>query len=181
MNTQVPRLALSAMAALAACAAIAAVGDFNFPSRKPGLWELSRSASNPKYPPQVQRICLDEATDRMLYQIGEGAGRKLCSRFDVRTADGTVIVDSICTLGNSHVTSHNVFSFRGNAAYHEDLSAHYDPPLSGKIQDAHTTQDGKWVGECTADMKPGDIVSMPSPMMPIPLRMNIRDMLRDAH
>jgi hypothetical protein len=174
-------LACSALAALAACVAIAAVEDFPYPSRKPGLWELTRSAPNPKYPPQVQRICLDEATDRMLYQLGEGAGRKFCSRFDVRAAGGAVVVDSICTLGNSHVTSHNVFSFSGNAAYHEDLSAHYDPPLSGKIQDLHTTQDGKWLGACTADMKPGDIVSTPSPMMPIPLRMNIRDMLRDAH
>jgi hypothetical protein len=168
------------MVAIGACSLIAVAGANDYPKRKPGLWEVTRTSSNSKYPPQVQQICLDAATDAMLYKVGESAGRGTCSKLDVQRSGGKVVVDSICALGKTQLTSHNVVSFSGDSAYHEDIAVHYDPPLFGKKADSVSTQDAKWIGACTADMKPGDIVSIPSPTMPVALRMNIRDMLKDS-
>jgi len=159
--------------------ALAAVAA-DYPKRKPGLWEITRSPTNPKYPPQVQRICLDAATDAMLYQYGEGASRKMCSKMDMRNQGGTLVTDSTCSFGQSQVTTHSVMSFSGDSAYHTDSNVHYDPPLLGKTSESHSSQDAKWLGACPADMKPGDIVTQASPMSPAPIRMNIRDMLKDS-
>jgi hypothetical protein len=135
---------------------------------------------DPAFPPQVQRVCLDAATDALLYKFSEEAGRKMCSKFDVRTAGGKVEVDSVCKLGDSQMSSHTVMSFQGDTSYHEDITVHYDPPLRGKTADSRSTQDGKWLGACAADMKPGDMVTMPSPMNPVPMHLNLNDMLKDA-
>ena len=166
-----------ALLALSVCVAVTAA---EYPKRKPGLWEITRTPPNPKLPPQVQRICLDAATDALFYQVGESMGRKACSKIDLHNADGKLIVDSICSFGQSQTTSHETISFSGDTAYHTEIDVHYDPPLFGKTKDSHSTQDARWLGACTEDMKPGDMVTQPSAMMPAPLRMNVRDMLKDA-
>lgn len=150
----------------------------DLPARKPGLWELTRSAPRPKYPPTVQKICLNAATDALLYKVGTAAGHQACSKIDIHRSGNTVEVKSVCQIGASQATTHNLMTLTGDSAYHEDIAIHFDPPV-GKTSDSTTTQDAKWIGACPADMKPGDIVTAPSPMMPVPLRMNIRDMLND--
>ena len=158
------------------CAAASALAT-DYPPRKPGLWELTRSAPNPRYPPQVQQICLDAATDALLYKVGISIGNQACSKIDVQSSANKVEIHAVCKFGTSTTTSSSVITFRGDTAYHEDIAIHYDPPLMGKTSESTSTTDAKWVGACTADMKPGDIAVMPSPTMPIPMRMNIRDML----
>jgi hypothetical protein len=59
------------------------------------------------------------------------------------------------------------------------MTTHYDPPLAGKGE-LRSTQDAKWLGACPADMKPGDVLVKPSPMMPMSIRMNLNDMLKAA-
>lgn len=167
--------------AIIACGVISLAGAGDYPKRKPGLWEVTRTSANSKYPPQVQQICLDAATDALLYKVSENAGRSTCSKLQVLHSGEKVVVDSICTLGKTQLTSHSVVSFRGDSAYHEDIAIHYDPPLFGKKADSASTKDAAWVGACTAGMRAGDIVTKPSPTMPIVLRMNIRDMLKDGN
>ena len=53
-----------------------------------------------------------------------------------------------------------------NSAYTMKVST----KSSGKIPDAVTTMEAKWMGACKADQKPGDIV------MPGGMKMNIKDM-----
>jgi hypothetical protein len=161
--------------------AAATVLAADYPPRKPGLWELTRSSPNPRYPLPLQQICLDAATDALLYKFGMSAGRQTCSKFDVQSAGGKVQVDAVCKLGATTTSSHSVITFSGDTAYHENISLHYDPPLMGKTSDSSATTDARWMGTCPSDMKPGDIVTKPSPLMPIPMRMNIRDMLNDGH
>lgn len=173
--------ALGLIFAAAACSFIATAGASDYPKRKPGLWEVTRTSANAKYPPQVQEICLDAATDALLYKVAEGAGRSTCSKLEVQRSGDKVIVDSICTLGKTQLTSHSVVTLRGDSAYHEDIAIHYDPPLFGKKADSASTKDAAWVGACSADMKAGDIVSKPSATMPIGFRMNIRDMLKNGN
>jgi hypothetical protein len=36
--------------------------------------------------------------------------------------------------------------------------SHFDPALFGKTE-SNSTQTGKWLGACPADMKPGDMLS----------------------
>lgn len=171
------RLSVLLSIAMLAVGLTAAAADY--PKRKPGLWEITRSEANARLPPQVQRICLDAATDALLYQFGEGAGRKMCSKVDMHNAGGNFMIDSVCTFGRTQASTHETMSFSGDSAYHTDISVHYEPPLFGKTSDSHSTQDAKWLGACPADMKPGDIVTQLAPTGP-PMRMNIRDMLKDS-
>jgi hypothetical protein len=148
------------------------------PARKAGLWELTRSAPRPEFPSTVQKICLDANTDALLYKAGTSWGRQACSKLDIHRSGSRVEVNSVCKIGPSQATTHHVMTLSGDNAYHEDIAVHFDPPV-GKTSDSTTTQDAKWIGACPADMKPGDIVTEPSPMMPVPMRMNIRDMLNN--
>jgi hypothetical protein len=152
----------------------------DFPKRKPGLWEITRPMPNAKLPPQVQRVCLDAATDALLYRYGLGVSHDRCSKLDLRNVGGSLQVDAVCKLGGSQMSLHKVISYQGDTSYHEDTSVHYDPPLLGKTGDSKSTQDGKWLGACGADMKPGDLVTVPSPMNPVPLRLNLNDMLKEG-
>lgn len=122
-------VALTSVLIITACGLCLADGAGAYPKRKPGLWELIRRPTNPRYPPQIQQICLDAETDALLYQVGENAGRHACSKLEVHGLAGKVIVDSVCRFGNSQLTSHDIISFSGDTTYHEDIEIHYDPPL----------------------------------------------------
>jgi hypothetical protein len=164
---------------LSGCALFLGASADDLPARKPGLWELTRSAPRPEFPPTVQKICLDAATDALLYKVGTAAGHQVCSKVDIHRSGDKVETNSVCQIGASQATTRNVMTMRGDSAYHEDIAVHFDPPV-GKTADSAITQDGKWIGACPADMKPGDIVVQPSGIMPVPMRMNIRDMLNNA-
>jgi len=176
------RMHLSLVLTASALATVALGGDIaaNFPPRKPGQWQLTHDYGQHNLPPQVQRVCLDAATDALLYKFGTGAAHQICSKLDVHRSADTVAVDSVCRLGNSQLTSHSVYTYSGNTAYHEVVNVHYDPPLRGKTSDSQTSVDAKWLAACPADMKPGDIVNQPTPMMPVPIRMNLIEMLGHA-
>ena len=162
---------------LAASGLCCALTSADLPQRKAGLWEITMSPPNPKFPPTVERVCLDAATNALLYKAGAGAGKKLCSKTDVQSSGGKVVVDSVCKIGSTQATTHSVTILSGATGYHTDTAVHYDPPMFGRSEST-SSQDGKWSGECPADMKPGDIVVNPSPMMPVPLKMNLNDMLK---
>jgi Protein of unknown function (DUF3617) len=129
-------------------------------------------------PAMNERICLDAATEQLLYKVGAGMNQRMCSRTDVHGAGGKVTVDTTCHIGTSTVTGHSVITFVGNTSTHTDTTTHFDPPMFGQT-DRSSTQDGKWIGACPADMKPGDLV-ISSPRMPQPMRMNLNDMLKGA-
>lgn len=172
------KISLIALSLFACCLGRLSAAD-DLPARKPGLWELTRSAPRPNLPPTVRKICLDAATDALLYKVGSASGKQLCSKVDIHRSGGKVEINSICKIGERQATTRNVTTLNGDSAYHEDIAVHFDPPI-GKTADALTTQDAKWIGACPADMKPGDIVSVPSPLMPVAVRMNIRDILNNA-
>lgn len=152
----------------------------DYPPRRPGEWLLTSSTPNARLPPRVQRVCLDAQTDRLLYKLGLRLGHEACSRFDVHRSGNKVEVDSVCRFGPSQTSSHSVITFSGDTAYHDETTVHFDPPQSGKTSESKASTDAKWLGACPADMKSGDIVSQPTPLMPVPMRMNLREMLEDA-
>jgi hypothetical protein len=164
--------------AVLGCAAGSAAGNFEYPKRKPGEWQVTIHSANAKLPPRVESVCLDAATDQLLYQVGLGATQKLCAESHwAHGAGGRIVADLTCQLGGTHARVHAEITVSGDSAYHEDITTHYDPPLYGKSE-LVSTHDAHWLGVCPADMKPGDVVVKPSPAMPMSLRMNLTDMLK---
>jgi len=163
------------LAAISTAVATATAADL--PIRKPGLWEITRNFGDPKIPSSVERVCMDAATDQLLYKLGAGVSQKLCSKVDISSTAGKVLIESQCQIGGSKSTTRSVTSMSGDSAYHTDVTIHYDPPMFGK-NDVASTQDAKWIGSCPADMKPGDLVVEPSAMMPVPMKMNLNDMFK---
>ena len=142
--------------ALLACAATAARAD-EFPNRKAGLWEISRTTTGRPAAKAIQ-MCIDAATDARMRQAGMDTPAATCSRSTQVRSGMTVTSDSECTMGASKVISHMTMVFDGDVAFHMELKTHYDPPIAAGRAETVVVQDGKWVGACPADMQPGDMI-----------------------
>jgi hypothetical protein len=163
-----------------ACGACIAVSAADLPARKPGLWEITTTnTGNARVPPLVEKVCLDAATDQLLYKVGAGASQKMCGRVDLTNVGGKVVIDSECKIAGSTATIHSTTTMSGDTASHMDNTVHYEPALFGK-SGSTSTQDAKWLGSCPASMKPGDVETTPSPVMPVPMKMNLNDMFKGS-
>lgn len=134
---------------------VAGASADDYPARKPGEWEVSilhgdKAAATIK-------MCVDKETDQLLYKIGGGLSQQLCQHSDIKVSGNVVTTDSDCTIHGSKITASGTTTFDGNIAFHGETKSHFDPPVMGKA-DVVTRQEGKWVGDCPADMKPGDFV-----------------------
>jgi hypothetical protein len=148
------------------------------PKRKPGQWQITMTSDNSKIPTRVEDVCLDEATEALLDRFALGASREMCSTFDWKNAGGgKASVDAVCDIGMNKVTIHGDIVFTGNTAYRQEIRTHYDPAPHGRGNTV-SVNEGKWTGACAADMKPGDVVTRPSPTMPVSMHMNLNQMLK---
>ncbi|MFZ1960536.1 MAG: DUF3617 family protein [Methylovirgula sp.] len=143
-----------AAALLAAIFCSAALAD-DYPSRKPGLWEVTITAEGT--PAHAMQMCIDAATDQIFHNVGTDLRSKHCTQNDVKVNGSVVTSDSVCKVHGTTVTTSATTNFNGDSAYHTDVKSHFDPALLGKTDEA-LTQDGKWTGPCPANMKPGDLV-----------------------
>ncbi|MFC4765131.1 DUF3617 domain-containing protein [Dyella koreensis] len=143
----------------------------NLPKRKPGLWEMQMSGMGGQ--PQIMKLCVDEATDQTMYQMGAQMSGSMCSKYELSVKGNTVLADGVCSMpgpqGNITMTSHSETRFDGNTSYKTDGHIKYDPAVMGRSE-ATVTSTGRWVGACAAGQKPGDMV------MPNGTVMNIKDM-----
>src|SRR5450755_2667773 len=152
----------------------------DLPKRKVGQWQITITSDNPKVSPRTEDVCLDEATDALLYKFALGASQELCSKYDWKNlGGGQTNNETTCNLGATQMTIRGAITFTGNTAYREEIKTHFEPPLHGR-SDVASVHEAKWTAACAADMKPGDIVSRPSPMMPISVRMNLNEMMKDG-
>ena len=94
----------------------------------------------------------------------------MCDAPEIHRSGSTVTVGTVCTMGESKVTTQAVTKFTGDTAYHTDANTKFDPPMAGHDASA-MTQDAKWAGPCPADMVPGDM------LMGNGMKMNIKQML----
>lgn len=146
-----PRIAGLCSIALA-CGALAAEP----PVLKSGLWEVSRSGSQQPERKSLTTMCLDESVQAQMREFGMGAARELCSQNE-RTVEGNrMTMTATCKLGPTTMKTSSVMTFNGNASYHMDGTATYDPPM-GTMKDMKTTVDAKWVGACKPGQLPGDV------------------------
>ena len=143
----------------------------NMPKRKPGLWEMQSSGMGGH--PQVMKLCLDADTDQAMYKMGTQMSGKMCSKFNISVQGTTVVSDAVCKLdtpnGAVNMTSHSETTFEGDISYHTEGHMKYEPAVMGQ-SDVAMTSAGRWVGQCAAGQKPGDMV------MPNGSTMNIKEM-----
>ena len=132
----------------------AALAD-DYPPRKAGLWLLTVQAE--AGPAATMKMCIDEDTDQLFHKIGTNLRAPHCARNDTKVDGDVITTDSECKIGGSTITTTSVTKFDGDTAYHSDITSHVDPAIAGK-SDTTITQDGKWSGDCPADLKPGDFV-----------------------
>jgi hypothetical protein len=147
-----------------------AAGDM--PARKAGLWQMTMSIAGHGMPQQTMKQCIDAATDKTMNTMGGQMSKEACSKQDIKHVGNTVVVDSVCKMGPHTATSHAVVTGDFNSAYTVKVESKQDgPPVPGMPGGAmKMTIAAKWLGPCTGDQKPGDMI------MGNGMKMNIRDM-----
>lgn len=159
----------------AACMVAAGLGAgaafaLDYPARKPGLWEMQTSdGPGSKGSPQAIQQCIDAATDKMLRDMGQGMGKDMCSKQDMRMEGGKLVIDSVCKIGQTTATSQAVMTGDLSTAYRLESKSTYSPPLMGRAG-ATTVVEARWVGPCKPGQKPGDMVMNG-------MKMNVNDMM----
>jgi hypothetical protein len=134
--------------------AMPALAD-ELPSRKPGLWEVKTSLENRNGPPLVIQQCIDAATDRMMVSIAGPYSQEACSKRNVQNSATAVTIDSICTVGGKTATAHAAVTGSFDSTYTMVVTSQSEGPSDDKVT---MTMVAKWLGPCTADQKPGDMI-----------------------
>ena len=65
--------------------------------------------------------------------------------------------DSVCNLMGFDKSSHGVMNFDGDTAYTLTTTARDNAAKAGR-PDERFVQIGRWLGECGADLKPGEML-----------------------
>lgn len=155
--------------ALVLCTAMTALPAWadpvDMPNRKPGLWEIKVNAGG-QMPAMTMQQCTDATTDKDMSATFSPMAKEMCTRQDMQKTATGLVIDSTCTVGGVTSTSHTEIVGDFNSAYTLKVST----KSAGKMPDAVTTMEARWMGACKADQKPGDIV------MPGGMKMNIKDM-----
>ncbi|MBN8979896.1 MAG: DUF3617 family protein [Rhizobiales bacterium] len=145
---------------------VSALADpVEMPSRKAGLWEVTINRSGGHIPPQTVQHSTDATTDK-----------EMCSKQDMQKTATGMTIDSTCNIGGMTSVSHMEVTGDFNSAYTIKMTSQNSGGPAGMPHDVATTMEGKWLGPCKADQKPGDMI------MPGGVKMNIKDLqkMRDA-
>ena len=138
------------------------------PLRKAGLWEMKITKVGSQLPELTMQHCTDATTDKAMANSVSPLAKQICTKQEtVKTATGYVS-DSICTVSGVSMTSHSEITGDFNSAYSVTTKAHTDKGPE-QLRDTTTRIDAKWLGDCKADQKPGDIV------MPGGFKLNVKD------
>ena len=171
------RLATLVVALIGATAALAA----ELPSRKPGLWEVKMSIEGRNVPAQVIRQCIDATTDQMMQSSAGPYSAAACQKRDVQKSSDSITIDSSCTIDGKPGNAHAVVSGSFDGAYTMTVTSQGENIPGGKMV---MTLEGRLLGPCGADQKPGDMIfsngrtvnilemqkHSPSPNSPMPPR-----------
>ena len=140
-------------------------------SRKPGLWEVKTTIQNSRAASRVVRQCIDAATDELSQSIAGPFSAAVCAERKVQRSADAVTVDSSCSMGGKPAHAHAVVTGSFDSTYTMTVAAESELLPGGKIT---MTMEGKWLGACTADQRPGDII------MGNGVKVNIPDMQKLA-
>jgi Protein of unknown function (DUF3617) len=135
------------------CSASAPAAEL--PSRKPGLWQVKTRIENSNAPEREVQQCIDAATDQITQSSAGPFAAAACPERAVQRSENSVVIDSSCTVGGKPATAHADVTGSFDSAYTMTVTAQSGGFPDGKMI---MTMEGKWLGPCAADQKPGDIV-----------------------
>ena len=139
------------------------------PLRKAGLWEMKLARTGSPLPEMTMQHCTDETTDKDMATASAPMSKEICSKRDIEQTATGYVTDSVCSVAGVSMTSHSEISGDFNSAYTVTSTTHSDKGLTGKPLDAATKIQAKWLGDCQAGQKPGDI------LMPGGFKLNVKD------
>jgi len=125
------------------------------PSRKPGLWQVKTHIENSNVPAREVQQCIDAATDQMTQSSAGPFAAAACPERAVQRSENSTVIDSSCTVGGKPATAHADVTGSFDSAYTMTVTAQSKNFPDGKMI---MTMEGKWLGPCAADQKPGDII-----------------------
>jgi Protein of unknown function (DUF3617) len=161
------------MAGLAAALlALPSANAADMPMRKSGLWEIQTetdASGGRKMPgPMTMQICIDQKRDDLTAQSAKGMekdARKRCSKMDMKRTGKTMVIDSVCTVGQHTTTGHTVISGNLASEYRMENTTRFDPPMHG-MQTTSSVATGKWLGPCKPGQTHGSVSFSGMPGMP---------------
>jgi Protein of unknown function (DUF3617) len=125
------------------------------PSRKPGLWEVRTAIGGNDAQARVIKQCINAATDQMLRSDAGPFSSSACPQRDVRRSENSITIDSVCTVNGKPATAHALATGNFDSQYKMTVTAESEALPGGKMM---MTLEGKWLGPCAADQRPGDII-----------------------
>ena len=157
--------------ALGGCvAALAApAGAEELPVRKAGLWEMKIVKTGSQLPDMTMQHCTDPSTDKEMNNSVSPLAKQICSKQDIQKTATGYVSDSVCTVAGVTMTTHAEIVGDFNSGYTVTSNSHSDKGPTGKPLDTTTKIEAKYVGDCKAGQKPGDIV------MPGGFKLNVKD------
>ena len=138
------------------------------PLRKPGLWEMKIVKTGSLLPNMTMQHCTDAATDKDMANSVSPVAKQICTKQEVQKTATGYIADAVCTVAGVSMTSHSEITGDFDSAYSVVTTSHLDKGPSA-IRDTTTRIEAKWLGDCKADQKPGDMV------MPGGFKVNVKD------
>ena len=160
---------LSVGLAAAMVLAAGAAQALEFPSRKPGLWEMKMLPSD-QMPGMTMQHCTDEATDKRMNDAFAPMSKDICAKNDTQKTATGYVTDSVCTVAGVTSTTHAEITGDFNSAYSVKTTMQMQNMPKNTPRDRAMSVEAKWLGACKADQKPGDI------MMPGGMKINVKDM-----
>ena len=148
---------------------VTTAGAVDLPNRKAGLWEMKIVRTGGKLPEITMQHCTDATTDKEMNNQVSPIAKQICSKQDVVKNATGYVSDSVCTISGTSMTTHAEIVGDFNSGYTVTSKSHMDKGPSGNPVDTVTTIEAKWLGDCKADQKPGDIV------MPGGFKLNVKD------
>ena len=140
---------------LAQLAVVVPVAADSLPTRKAGMWAISMSS-----PQGVLKQCVDAATDKQMQDVsfslvGKMGGKCGAQTFEKREKSYVGLLE--CQLAGSTLTTKSTFTGDFNTSYSAEVTTSSEPPFLG--QKSTTVKiAGKYLGPCTKDLKPGDVI-----------------------
>jgi uncharacterized protein DUF3617 len=147
----------------------AAAGAEQLPIRKAGLWEIKMVRTGSPVPDVTMQHCTNESTDRQMNGMAGPSAQQNCSKQDIRKTATGYASDTVCNIAGRSITSHSDVVGDFNSAYTVTTVSHSEGGPGG-VRDTTSKIEAKWIGPCTPDQKPGDIV------MPGGRKMNVMEM-----
>lgn len=133
------------------------------PMRKDGLWEMTMKMSAPMPMTMVTRQCTDGAWEKngAAFQNNQPQATGVdCKAGPMGPAPGGGWrYSSTCTMkGGMTMTTSGVAKGDFKGGYHIDSTTRMSPAPMPQMAETRMVMDGKWLGPCPADMKPGDTI-----------------------